>query len=190
MVLSFFPEAMQFQTCFNPNSMMYAQTNPETAQQIDSFFAELLRYESQDYYHDALLISNYIKLLVILHENSTNAVFPVSGMVQMATAYINAHIHEPLSMDEICSVLHVSKYYFCKKFKESTGLTVMNYILKTRIISAKNMLENSDLAIGEISERCGFSSHSYFCRVFKEEAGITPLQYQKSLSGTGKDQSP
>jgi AraC-like DNA-binding protein len=43
------------------------------------------------------------------------------------------------------------------------------------------MLENSELAIGEISSRCGFSSQSYFCRVFKDESGMTPLQYQKSL---------
>lgn len=75
----------------------------------------------------------------------------------------------------------MSKYYFCKKFKQVTGLTVMRYILKMRIGTAKNMLENTDLSIGRISEQCGFSSQSYFCRVFKEEWGITPLQYQKSI---------
>ena len=57
----------------------------------------------------------------------------------------------------------------------------MRYILKMRIGTAKNMLENTDLSIGRISEQCGFSSQSYFCRVFKEEWGITPLQYQKSI---------
>ena len=160
---------------------LYAKVPPQAAQQIESIFNDLADYEDRDYYHDALVTSHYIKLLILLNEYATNTVFPVSGMIQKATEYINSHIHESLCIDDICSVLHVSKYYFCKKFKQSTGLTVMNYILMTRIISAKNMLENSDLAIGEISYRCGFSSQSYFCRVFKEESGMTPLQYQKSL---------
>jgi AraC-like DNA-binding protein len=180
-VLTLFPDALQLKERFASNSLVYAQVPPQAAQQIEAIFDDLARYEDQDYYHDALVTSHYIKLLILLNEYSTDTVFPIFGIVQKAAEYINAHIHEHLSIDEICSVLHVSKYYFCKKFKQSTGLTVMNYILMTRIISAKNMLENSDLAIGEISSRCGFSSQSYFCRVFKDESGMTPLQYQKSL---------
>ena len=181
-VADLFPDALRVKERFAPNSLVYAQVPPQAVQQIESIFDDLARYEDQDYYHDALVTSHYIKLLILLNEYATDTVFPVFGMVQKATEYINAHIHEHLTMDEICSVLHVSKYYFCKKFKQSTGLTVMNYILMTRIISAKNMLENSNLAIGEISSRCGFSSQSYFCRVFKDESGMTPLQYQKSLA--------
>ena len=181
-VLSLFPEELQLKERFAPNSLVYAQVPPQAVQQIDAIFDDLALYEDRDYYHDALVTSHYIKLLILLNDYATNTVFPVFGMVQKAIEYINAHIHERLSIDEICHVLHVSKYYFCKKFKQSTGITVMNYILMTRIISAKNMLENSDLAIGEISSRCGFSSQSYFCRVFKDESGMTPLQYQKSLS--------
>ena len=185
-VLTLFPEALQMQSLFTPNSMVYAQIPSETAPKIDAIFDDFVRYEDQDYYHDALVTSHYIKLLILLKEYATNTIFQVSGIVQKATEYINSHIHENLTIDGICSVLHISKYYFCKKFKQFTGLTVMNYILMTRIISAKNMLENSDLAIGEISNRCGFSSQSYFCRVFKDESGMTPLQYQKSLSNRSK----
>ena len=181
-VLSLFPEELQLKERFAPNSLVYAQVPPQAVQQIDTIFDDLALYEDRYYYHDAVVTSHYIKLLILLNDYATNTVFPVFGMVQKAIEYINAHIHERLSIDETCHVLHVSKYYFCKKFKQSTGITVMNYILMTRIISAKNMLENSDLAIGEISSRCGFSSQSYFCRVFKDESGMTPLQYQKSLS--------
>ena len=114
----------------------------------------------------------------MLDQYSTDIPFPTSGMVQKAVEYINIHIHEDLRIDRICDAIHVSKYYFCRKFKQSTGLTVMNYILKTRIISAKNLMETTNLTIGQISQRCGFSSQSYFCRVFKEECGMTPLQFR------------
>ena len=180
-VLALFPECLHMKERFTPNSMVYAQTDPEKSHRIEGLFKELLHYADRDYYHDALLTSDYIKLLIDLNENVTATVFPASGMVQKAVEYINSHIHENIRIDSICLAIHVSKYYFCKKFKQSTGITVMNYILKTRIISAKNMLENSSLTIGEISERCGFSSQSYFCRVFKEESRMTPLQYQKKI---------
>jgi AraC-like DNA-binding protein len=58
----------------------------------------------------------------------------------------------------------------------------MNYILKTRIILAQDMLSKEKLSVAEISERCGFSSISYFCRVFKNETGKTPLEYRRHLS--------
>ena len=63
------------------------------------------------------------------------------------------------------------------QFKQSTGITVMNYILKTRIISATNLLESTDLPIGEISEKCGFSSTAYFCRVFKTVTQKAAMEY-------------
>ena len=118
-VLSLFPEELQLKERFAPNSLVYAQVPPQAVQQIDTIFDDLALYEDRDYYHDALVTSHYIKLLILLNDYATNTVFPVFGMVQKAIEYINAHIHERLSIDEICHVLHVSKYYFCKKFKQS-----------------------------------------------------------------------
>lgn len=79
--------------------------------------------------------------------------------------------------------VNISKYYFCRQFKERTGLTIMNYVLKTRIILAKNELKKTELSISEISQKYGFSSVSYFCRVFKEEERCSPLQYRKRNRG-------
>ena len=58
----------------------------------------------------------------------------------------------------------------------------MKYILKTRIVLAKNMLSNESLSITVISNRCGFSSVSYFSRIFKEETGMNPLTFKKNFS--------
>ena len=88
------------------------------------------------------------------------------------------NIFKEITIDEICNHLHISKYYFCRQFKKSTGMTVMNYVLKTRITLAKDMLLNHDLSITDVSMRCGFSSVSYFCRVFKEDTGVTPLKFK------------
>ena len=180
-VLSLFPEYLHMQQQFSANSMVYTQTTPENARRIEALLSDLEKDSDKNHYHTPLRISACIELLILLNENATDTVFPTLGMVQKAVEYINNHIHEDIRIDSICEAIHVSKYYFCKKFKQSTGITVMNYILKTRIISATNLLENTDLPIGEISEKCGFSSPSYFSQAFRKEHGVTPRQYQQAL---------
>lgn len=177
-VLALFPESMKMRERFSAESMVYAL--PEAAEQprIAAIFDEVQRLGEREEYRDAILVGQFIRLLMMLDQYATDIPFPTSGMVQKAVEYINVHIHEDLSIERICDAIHVSKYYFCRKFKQSTGLTVMNYILKTRIISAKNLMETTNLTIGQISQRCGFSSQSYFCRVFKQECGVTPLKFR------------
>ena len=177
-VLALFPESMKMQERFSAESMVYAL--PEAAEQprIAAIFDEVQRLGEREEYRDAILVGQFIRLLMMLDQYATDIPFPTSGMVQKTVEYINVHIHEDLSIERICDAIHVSKYYFCRKFKQSTGLTVMNYILKTRIISAKNLMETTNLTIGQISQRCGFSSQSYFCRVFKQECGVTPLKFR------------
>lgn len=180
--LSLFPEQLQMKERFTPEGMVYAQISPETAKKLAGIFDELQKSAHPEQYQDALVFSTFLQLLVTLNENTDQEMFfPASNMVQTAVEYINSHIQEDIGTEQICSLLHVSKSYFCRKFKQSTGLTVMSYILKTRIVSAKNMMEDQNLSVGQISQKCGFSSQSYFCRVFKEECGISPLQYQKQL---------
>lgn len=177
-VLELFPESMKMKERFSAESMVYALPEADEQPRIAAIFDEVQKLGEREEYRDAILVGQFIRLLMMLDQYSTDIPFPTSGMVQKAVEYINIHIHEDLRIDRICDAIHVSKYYFCRKFKQSTGLTVMNYILKTRIISAKNLMETTNLTIGQISQRCGFSSQSYFCRVFKEECGMTPLQFR------------
>ena len=178
-VLALFPPQLRMNDRFTPNSMVYAQTNPKDTARLESIFDELSQLGEENCYLDAMNYSRFIELLSELKKNVSDIPFPTAGMVQKAVEYINTHIHEDIGVDNICSQIHVSKYHFCRKFKQLTGYTVMEYILKTRIITSKSLLDAPNLSMSEISENCGFSSQSYFCRVFKEETGMTPLQYRK-----------
>ncbi len=180
--LELFPESKKMKERFSAESMVYALPAAEEQPRIAAIFDEVQKIGSLEDYRDAIVFSQYVRLLVALDHYATDMPFPTSGMVQKAVEYINSHIHEDITIDSICAAIHVSKHYFCRKFKQSTGLTVMNYILKTRIISAKNLMETTNLTIGQISQRCGFSSQSYFCRVFKEECGMTPLRFREKPS--------
>ena len=164
---------------FTWDSIVYAEIKEGDREYVDEIFGSLAASQSLPHERAEQVLS-LIKLLRLIEENSTHGATSDSGSLGGAIDYINKNIFREISIDEICAAVHISKYHFCRRFKQNMGMTVMDYVLKTRIILAKNMLEKENASITEVSDRCGFSSVSYFCRVFKESVGKTPLQYRKS----------
>ena len=102
-------------------------------------------------------------------------------LAEQAIAYIHGHIGEELTVDGLCRAIPASKSYLCRRFKAVTGLTVMQYILKTRVLLAKQRIEQGERNMAQIGEDCGFACQSHFSRAFKEETGRSPLQYRKEI---------
>ena len=164
---------------FSSSSFVYALIDESERDKIEEIFHKIKEYEHDDTYGNWILISGIIELLIFLNKYSSENIPTVSGTVSRAVEYINSNIEKNITIDELCAEIHMSKNHLCRQFKKATDITIMKYILKTRIVLAKNMLLNENLTITEISNRCGFSSVSYFSRVFKEETGVCPLNYKK-----------
>lgn len=178
-LLKLFPAELQMQTIFNPNALVYTQLTPEEQEFVEKIWDNMSQYAHDAHYLDPVLKSGYMSLLVYLRKNKTHIISAPSSPIQKAVEYINRHVTENLDLDSICRDIHISKYYFCRQFKKITGFTVMEYVLKTRVVTAQRMLIDTALSISEISSLCGFCSISYFCRVFKEETQKTPLQFRR-----------
>ena len=164
---------------FNDSSIVYAELSQEEIEATDALITDISRYKDDESYGDLIFASCIMRLLVFMSENAVDTVTRPHGSMYKAIEYINENIKEDITVDSICEHVHTSKYHFCRSFKKATGLTVMNYILKTRITLAKNLLANESRSVGEISALCGFSTPSVFCRAFKESTAMTPLQYRK-----------
>ena len=182
-ILLLFPEDLQMRMVFSSSALVYTQLEAADQRYVEQILEMIHRYSDDRHYLDPIVKSGYISLLVCLHRNQTKVTADTSDVIQKAVEYINQHIADHICMDEICREIHISKYYFCRKFKRITGVTVMDYVLTTRIVAAKSMMTETELPISEISSRCGFGSIAYFCRVFKERTGMTPLQYRKNPYG-------
>lgn len=128
---------------------------------------------------EALLFAKFLQLLSFLQKYEVDSAATPVNFLARAIEYIHRNISGSLDVDSICTAVNVSKYHFCRRFKQETGMTVMAYILKTRIVLAKNELQKTHLPVTQISDNAGFSSPAYFCRAFKKETGLTPLQYRK-----------
>ena len=142
-----------------------------------------LRLEDKKY-ETAAVCEAISELAVLIDKYTADKESGELDRMSKAVMFINDRISESISIDEIALAANMSKYHFCRSFKRAIGLTVMEYILKTRIMLAKSMLVSEDTSVQDISEHCGFSSVSYFCRAFKEEVGKTPLEYRRKRSGS------
>ncbi len=100
--------------------------------------------------------------------------------IKEITEYINCHYAENLSIEELSKKVMLSKYYFIRTFKEETGYTPHEYIVKTRINKAKIMLKSTDMSIKEIAFSCGFSTESSFSNCFRKNTNITAVEFRKA----------
>jgi AraC-like DNA-binding protein len=161
---------------FAYDSLVYAEIPEAERESVVSAF-----FEAESEKNSAIEISVVSKLLYYVEKYSVNTEGAACGDLGGAIDYIKKNLFKEITIDEICREVHISKYYFCRRFKETMGMTVMDYVLKTRIIHAKQMLEKENASVTDVSDRCGFSSVSYFCRVFKESVGVSPLKYRKQF---------
>lgn len=90
--------------------------------------------------------------------------------------YINDHIADNLTLDRLSEVFFVSKYYLGHRFKEFTGLTLYQFIIKKRLTIARNMLREGVPAM-DACMRCGFNDYSNFLKAFKREFGRNPKDF-------------
>ena len=99
-------------------------------------------------------------------------------MIMDTMDYINDHLTEKISLDDLAAELNYNGNYLSNRFKEHTGLTLRSYILSKRIDLAKSLL----LAGQSVSDTClmsGFNDYANFIRNFKRQVGMSPGRYKK-----------
>lgn len=105
----------------------------------------------------------------------------VVDKIEKATVYFNENYSQEINIDEYAEQMHVSVSWFIRNFRESTGLTPMQYILSKRIYNAEILLQDPSYNVSEISRVVGYDNPLYFSRIFKKAKGLSPSEYRKSL---------
>lgn len=130
-----------------------------------------------DYQQQIIKYMMFLNQLAQSEENeSTPKLVIENERVERMIQYITEHISNPLTLDEMEQHFFVSKYYITREFKKYTGLTFHQYVMKKKLLYAKQLLreyENSS----EIYGRCGFTSYSHFLKAFKKEFQMTPKEF-------------
>ena len=111
----------------------------------------------------------------------------VHQKVHEVALYLQTHIHESVSLEELAQRFFMSRSYLTRSFRNITGFSVVEYMTYIRIQKAQQLLRESDRSITEIADLCGFGNITYFEKVFKTTTGHTPVQYRKTVDTSIKE---
>lgn len=123
-----------------------------------------------------ILFFSYLNALCHVGEYFSTEGLSGNPLVERVSAYIDSHMEEPISLELLAAQVHMSKYYFLRKFKEMTGVTVHTFLTNKRLIRACQGLRRG-LSITQVWQSCGFADYSSFLRNFKAAYGVAPGRY-------------
>lgn len=92
--------------------------------------------------------------------------------------YIHAHLDEKIALDDLAATIALSRYHFVRRFRQSTGTSPHEFVLRQRVEQATTLLSRTSIPLLDIAARCGFADQSHLTRVFKKHVGTTPGRYR------------
>ncbi|MBB6730628.1 AraC family transcriptional regulator [Cohnella zeiphila] len=164
-----------------PNGLYRDSANGEILGLMYKIKQELL--ERQLYHENRVnLMMNEIILLL---GRSAHAGSPVRQPEKLlyARRYMDENFVQPLHIRTLAEISGYSEDHFRHLFKEQTGLSPAQYVIRKRLEAAKEKLLSTSASISEIGQDSGFSTTSQFIELFKREWGATPLQFRRQAGG-------
>jgi len=102
--------------------------------------------------------------------------------IRLIQQYIQNHIHENISLENMANYVHHNPVYLSSLFKKVVGVNFIEYLTECRIAKAKALLKDTGMSISKVSSEVGYNDTRYFSKQFKKKTGITPQKYQNLYS--------
>ena len=123
-------------------------------------------------------------LLLILHRiyelcvfNSENLVNSIDDYrIARVIRYIDANYAQKITVEKLTALTKLEPHYLNTLFRQKTGVSLHQYIIKTRIHNAYNMLQTGNQRLGDIASQCGYTDIYHFYKQFKKVIGIPPAR--------------
>ena len=100
-------------------------------------------------------------------------------LVAIAKQFMDENFDQGITVSEAAAYVFLSQGYFTRAFRDETGISPMNYLMKKRIEKACALLQNNEIKVSAISLQSGFSSPQRFNVAFRKQMGMTPMEYRK-----------
>jgi AraC family transcriptional regulator len=126
------------------------------------------------------LLSHHSNTAVDMIARASHAKALDARRLKRVMSYINAHLRDEISVEELASVASFSRFHFSRKFKATVGQSPSSFVARLRLELAKLLLSQG-ASIADTAFDCGFSSESNFVRSFRRAVGVTPGQYRATI---------
>ena len=159
-------------TCFKiaNESGMHLIRNDKIFIYLKDEFNELIKMDNKNTFGSEIEAENHLKNILIkvgeylLNIGESVNLSKENKLVSEVIDYINNHITEDLSLEQISKDFYISKYYLSHLFKEHTNTSPHKYILKKRLLLSKELI-NSGMKINNVYRECGFKDYTHFFKV-------------------------
>ncbi|WP_135549217.1 response regulator [Paenibacillus cymbidii] len=153
----------------------------ETLQQQERKLGEVL-FQLETIYDMKLALSEYLVAVCrIVGEKRSKKTHEVIDRIK---AVIREQYPMNLTIDDISNQVFFSSTYICLLFKQETGETINDYLTRTRMEQAKELLVNTDLKLHDICFKIGYAEPGYFSKQFKKMFGFSPSEYRDIYSNS------
>jgi AraC family transcriptional regulator len=124
-------------------------------------------------------LSNTLLMHLLRHYSSYKNTSDYSGkltkvQLQQVVNYIDEHLSQDISLAALAAVVQMGSRHFSRLFKQSTGFSPYQYLIKCRVERAKRLLQQRSLSIAETAQAVGFANQSHLSRHFKRWFGVSP----------------
>jgi len=99
--------------------------------------------------------------------------------VEQAVIFVQQHIDQNLSCQEIADAVHLNSSHLTRLFKKEKGITLNDFITSEKMRVAASLLKVTKIPVSMIAVKVGYTSFSYFSQVFRKSTGLTPLEYRQ-----------
>lgn len=99
---------------------------------------------------------------------------------RLAKNFILSRISYKINISDVAVACSLSRSYFSRAFKKSTGLSPQQWLTHARVEKARILLQMSDLSLTEIGFECGFSDQSHFTTTFSKNFGVPPKHWRRT----------
>jgi transcriptional regulator GlxA family with amidase domain len=135
----------------------------------------------------AILASKYFAIDIDRNSQAAFAIFKgqkehADEAIKMAQEYIEKNIQEKITIDELAKFATISRRTFERRFRLATNNSVLEYIQRIKIESAKRQFENSRKNINEVMYDVGYTDTKAFRDLFKKLTGLTPIEYRNKYN--------
>ena len=102
----------------------------------------------------------------------------ISPQVQQCCEYIQLHVEDKITVDQLAQQVGHAKNYLIKKFHKETGKTIGAYITEAKMERAKLLLKEPSKSVQDVAEHLGYATQSHFGELFRKHTGMTPAQWR------------
>jgi len=159
---------------------------PAASGECGEIFSTLYRYIQS---HDRQLAICYAMILLTLLSRRLQNTEAASHtpenrntpLLQRILSYVQSHYKEPLTLEHLCGVFHISKSAMSRILNTDLQTSLPELINKYRMLEAAQLLRNTPLPITQIACSLGYGSPSGFNRHFQKHFGVSPREYRKNI---------